>query len=132
LLTKQIRGIGLRLDPGHGVEHRDRAVEDAQRALDLDGEVDVPGRVDDVDGVAEPARGGRGGRNRDAAFLLLLHPVHGGGALMNLTDLVVDTGVKQDALGRRGFARVDMRHDPDVADLGEVYGGRGGHFSSFS
>jgi len=25
-----------------------------------------------------------------------------------------------------------MRHDPDVADLGEVYGGRGGHFSSFS
>jgi hypothetical protein len=21
-----------------------------------------------------------------------------------------------------------MRHDPDVADLGEVYGGRGGHF----
>jgi hypothetical protein len=51
---------------------------------------------------------------------------------MDLTDLVVDAGVKQDALGRRGFARVDMRHDPDVADLGEVYGGRGGHFSSFS
>ena len=33
--------LGLRLDAGDGVEHRDGAVEDAQRALDLDGEVDV-------------------------------------------------------------------------------------------
>ena len=41
--------LGLRLDAGDRVEHRDRAVEDAQAALDLDGEVDVAGRVDDVD-----------------------------------------------------------------------------------
>ena len=34
-------GLGLRLDAGDGVEQRDRAVEHAQRALDLDGEVDV-------------------------------------------------------------------------------------------
>ena len=34
-------GLGLRLDAGHGVEQRDRAVEDAEAALDLDGEVDV-------------------------------------------------------------------------------------------
>ena len=33
------------------VEHQDRAVEHAQRALDLDREVDVAGRVDDVDVV---------------------------------------------------------------------------------
>jgi hypothetical protein len=51
---------------------------------------------------------------------------------MDLTDLVVDAGVEQDAFGRSGFARVDMRHDPDVSDLGEVYGGHGGHDSSFS
>jgi hypothetical protein len=37
---------------------------------------------------------------------------------MNLTDFVVNTSVKKDALGGRGFARVDMSHDPDVADLG--------------
>jgi hypothetical protein len=42
-------GLGLRLDAGDAVEHGDRAVEHAQRALDLDGEVDVAGRVDDVD-----------------------------------------------------------------------------------
>ena len=33
------------------VEHEDRAVEHAQRALHLDGEVDVARRVDDVDVV---------------------------------------------------------------------------------
>ena len=41
--------LGLRLDAGDTVEHGDGAVEDAQRALDLDGEVDVAGGVDDVD-----------------------------------------------------------------------------------
>ena len=41
--------LGLRLDAGHAVEDDDRAVEHAQAALDLDGEVHVAGRVDDVD-----------------------------------------------------------------------------------
>jgi hypothetical protein len=35
-------GFRLRLDAGHGVEDRDRAVEHPQRALHLDGEVHVP------------------------------------------------------------------------------------------
>jgi hypothetical protein len=47
-------GLGLRLDAGDRVEQRDRAVEHAQRALDLDGEVDVARRVDDVDPVVRP------------------------------------------------------------------------------
>ncbi len=42
-------GFALRLDPFDGREHDDRAVEDPQRSLDLGGEVDVAGRVDDVD-----------------------------------------------------------------------------------
>ena len=65
MLTKQMRGhavlvglapdrLGLRLDAGDAVEHGDGAVEHAQRALDLDGEVDVAGRVDDVDAVVVP------------------------------------------------------------------------------
>ena len=71
LLTKHMRGhvvlvglaphrLGLRLDAGDRVEHRDRAVEHAQRPLDLDGEVDVAGRVDDVDPAVAPLAGGRG------------------------------------------------------------------------
>src|SRR4051794_2404815 len=110
-------GLGLRLDARDGVEERDRAVEHAQRALHLDGEVDVAGRVDDVDPVVAPLAGRRGGRDRDAALLLLLHPVHRGGALVDLTDLVGATGVVEDALGRRRLTGVDVRHDPDVAGL---------------
>ena len=46
-----------------------------------------PGGVDDVDAVALPEAGGGGGGDGDAALLLLRHPVHGGGAVMGLTDL---------------------------------------------
>ena len=110
-------GLRLRLHAGDGVEQRDRAVEHAQRALDLDGEVDVAGRVDDVDAVVLPLRGGGGGGDRDAALLLLLHPVHRGRALVDLADLVGAPGVVEDALGRRRLAGVDVRHDPDVAGV---------------
>jgi hypothetical protein len=41
---------------------------------------------------------------------------------VGVADLVVDAGVEQDALGRRGLAGVDVRHDADVADLVEVRG----------
>jgi hypothetical protein len=34
---------------------------------------------------------------------------------VHFTDLVVDAGVEQDALGRRGLAGVDVRRDTDVA-----------------
>ena len=108
-------GLRLRLDAGDGVEDGDRAVEDAQAALDLDREVDVAGRVDDVDPVAVPLAGGRGGGDRDAALLLLFHPVHDGGALVDLADFVGAAGVVEDALGRRRLTGVDVRHDPDVA-----------------
>ena len=120
-------GLGLRLDARDAVEHGDGAVEDAQRALDLDREVDVARGVDDVDGVVFPLTGRRGRRDGDAALLLLLHPVHRGRAVVDLTDLVVDAGVEQDPLGGRGLARVDMGHDPDVADLGQIECGLGRH-----
>jgi len=122
---------GLRLYTGNTVEHRDSAVEDAQRALDLGREVHVAGGVDDVDLVALPPAGRRGRRDGDAALLLLLHPVHGGRALVDLTDLVVDTGVEEDALSGGGLAGVDVRHDADVADLGQVGGDVDSHVVLF-
>src|SRR6185437_6124408 len=100
---------------GDGIEHRDRAVEHAHGTLDLDGEVDVAGRVDDVDAVILPEAGRRGGRDRDAAFLLLLHEIHGGGAVMHFTDLMALAGVVEDTLGRGRLAGVDMGGDADVA-----------------
>ncbi len=105
----------LRLHPMHGVEHRDRAVQHTQRALHLRREVDVAGRVDDVNANIAPHTGGRRGRNRDAAFLLLLHPVHRGRAFMDLSDAVRPSRVEKDALRRSGLAGVDVSHDADVS-----------------
>ena len=39
---------------------------------------------------------------------------------MGLTDLVVDAGVEEDALGGGGLTGIDVRHDADVADLLQV------------
>ncbi len=109
--------LRLRFDTGDCVEHRDGTVENAQTPLDLDREVDVAGRVDDVDLAVVPLRSRGGRRDRDAALLLLDHVVHDGRALVDLADLVGAAGVVEDALGRRGLARVDVGHDPDVAGL---------------
>ena len=49
-------GLGLRLDALVAVENDDSAVEHAQRTLDLDGEVDVAGGVDDVQALAVPRK----------------------------------------------------------------------------
>ena len=120
--------LGLGLDAGDRVEHGDGAVEHAERTLDLDGEVDVARRVDDVDAVIVPVGGGGRRRDGDAALLLLGHVVHDRRALVDLTDLVGLAGVEEDALRRRGLARVDVGHDPDVAvplewelSLGHLY-----------
>src|SRR5207253_8990168 len=126
--------LGLRLDAGNAVETGDRAVEHAQATLDLDGEVDVAGGVDDVDPVLGPITRGpeagrRRGRDRDPALLLLLHPVHGRGALMDLADLVGLAGIIEDALGRRRLAGVDVRHDADIAIAFERMAA--GHFHKF-
>ena len=114
-------GFRLRLDAADGAEHGDGAIEDAQRAFHLDREVDVARGIDDVDAVVAPIAGGRRRRDGDAAFLLLDHPVHGGGALMHLTDLIVDAGVVENALGRRRLTGIDVRHDADIASPFERY-----------
>ena len=109
-------GLGLRLHAGDGVEDGNRAVEHAQGALDLDRKVHVPGRIDNVDPMVAPLGRRRRRRDRDAALLLLRHPVHRRRALVHLAELVGAPGVVEDALGRRRLAGVDVRHDPDVAD----------------
>ena len=72
-------------------------------------------RVDDVDAMSTPVRRGRGGADRDAAFLLLRHVVHGCRALVYFAHLVDLARVEQDPLGRRGLAGIDVRHDADIA-----------------
>ena len=113
-------GLGLRLDALVAVEHADGAVEHAQRTLDLDGEVDVAWRVDDVQAAllavaARPEAGRRSRRDRDAALGFLIHEIHGRGAVVDFADLVGLAGVIEDPLGRRRLAGIDVSHDAEVA-----------------
>ena len=85
-------GLGLRLDAGDGVEDGNGTSRTRRQRL-TSAEVNVARGVDDLDDVVLPeARGGSGG-NGNAALLLLNHPVHGGGAIVDLTDLVGLAGV---------------------------------------
>ncbi len=118
-------GFRLGLDAGDAAEDGDGAIEDAEGTLDLGGEVDVAGGVDDVDAeflafvnlddalflARGPEAGGGGGGDGDAALAFLLHPVGDGGAFMHFAHLVNGAGVEEDALGKRGFAGVDMGGD---------------------
>ncbi len=108
-------GFGLRFNALVAVEHDDGAVEHAQRTFDFDREVDVAGRVDDVQALLLPERRRRRRRNGDAALLLLFHPVHGGRAIVDFADLVALAAVEQNALSRRRLTRIDVSHDAEVA-----------------
>ena len=107
-------GFRLRLDSMHSIEHGAGAVEHAQRAFHLGGEVHVAGGVDDVDANVFPEAGrGRGG-DSDAAFLLLRHPVHRRRAFMDLTNAVRASCIEQDALRGGGLTGIDVGHDADI------------------
>ena len=115
-------GLRLRLYAALCAEYGHRTIKDTQGALNLNGEVHVARGVDDVDTMFRvlltgtgPVAGGRRGGDGDTTLLLLRHPVHGGGAVMGVADLVVYTGVIQNTLGSRGLAGIDVRHDADIS-----------------
>jgi hypothetical protein len=91
------------------------SVKHSQRALDLNGKVNVTRGVDDVDTVIAPKTGGSSRGDGDTTLLLLLHPVHGCGTLMGLTYFVVNTGVEQNTLGSSGLTGIDVSHDTNVS-----------------
>src|SRR3984893_16918991 len=75
----------------------------------------MPGSVDDVQSLLAPECGRRGRRNGDSALLLLLHPVHGGGALMDLAHLVAFSRVVEDTLRSCSLPGIDVGHDAEIA-----------------
>ena len=108
-------GLGLGLDAAGAAKDADAAVQDLEGAIDLDGEVDVTGGVDDVQPTALPLAGGGGGLDGDAALGLLLHEVHGGLAVMHLTQAVNLAGELENTLGSRRLSRVHVGEDTDVS-----------------
>ena len=114
--------FGLWLNSALSAKNGDGAVENTERTLDFYGEVNVTGGVDDVDTVlgvlvllTAPEAGRSSGGNGYTALLLLLHPVHRSGTLVNLTELVSTSGVEKNTLGSGGFSGIDVSHDADIS-----------------
>ncbi len=80
----------------------------------------MPRGVDDVNRMTSPVHRGCRGRDGDAPFPLLVHPVHLGRALVNLAHAVDPPGVVEDALGERGLAGINVGDHTDVADPANV------------
>ena len=70
-----------------------------------------------IDDAALPLAGGHRRGDGDAPFLLLGHPVHDRGAVVDFAHLVGAAGVIEDALREGGLPRVDVGNDADIADL---------------
>ena len=124
----------LRFHALASIEHDDSAVQHAQTSFHFRGKVHVSRRVDEVDGCVDlfaiderclPVRLRRGGRDGDAAFALLFHPVHGGRSFVHLADLVDASAVEEDAFRRRRFTGVDMGNDAYISNILEIHDGNG-------
>ena len=114
-------GVGQRLglDALRGVDDEQRALARGQRARDLVGEVDVPGRVDEVQlvglAVARGVEDAHGlGLDRDPALALEVHRVQDLGPHRARVD---GLGHLQDAIGQRRLPMVDVGDDREVADV---------------
>ncbi len=115
-------GFRLRLHAAHRVVDHHCPVQHPHGSLHFNGEIDVPGGVNNIDVVRlitaihpgpEAAYRRRGDGN--APLLLLRHPVGDRRAIVDLPQLVAHPGVKQDALGGGGFTGINMCRDADVA-----------------
>ena len=112
-------GDGLRLDPLGGVDDEQRALAGGERARDLVGEVDVAGRVDQMQVVGLAVAGAvldphRLRLDRDPALALEVHRVEHLGAHLALVDR---PGQLEDAIGQGRFPMVDVGDDREVADV---------------
>jgi len=115
----------LRLDAGDAVKDCNRAIENTQRTFNLNGEVDVARRIDDINTMIAPVGRRRGRGDRDAALLLLLHPIHGGVAVVDLAHFIGLTGIVEDAFSRRRLAGINVSHDANITIT--IKGSSAGH-----
>ncbi len=107
--------LRLRLHAARATENADTAVKNLERTVDFDREVHVSRRVDDVEAMLVPLAAGRGGLDRNAALLLLVHEVGRRFAVVDFARTMNFPRELQDALGRGRLARVDVGKYADVS-----------------
>ena len=109
----------LRLDALRGVDDEQSAFARLQAARHLVGEVDVAGRVDQVELVALPGDAHGLRLDRDSTLALEIHRIEQLVAHLARGDRL---GELEDAIGERRLAVVDVRDDREVADVFLVHG----------
>ena len=111
--------LRLRLHASYRTESSHCTIEYSQRALDLYGEVYVSRGVDKIDFIllsfVFPTRSSSSRGDSDTAFLLLFHPVHCSGTVVNFTYFMRKTRIKQYTFGCRSFTGIDVSHNTDVS-----------------
>ena len=119
-------GERLGLDALRRVDDEDRPLARLEAVAHLVGEVDVPGRVDEVEPVGQPVVGGvleaDGARlDRDALLALEVHRIEDLARHLARVDGVRDL---EQAVGQRRLAVIDVRDDREVAQaiLGDGHG----------
>jgi len=110
----------LWLDPPHGTENGNNAIEHPQGSFHLNRKIDMPRGIDQMNLVIPPMASGDGRGNGNAAFLFLLHPIHYRRAIVDFTNLVGPTGIVKYPLTHGSLASVDMSNDSDVAYFPEL------------
>jgi hypothetical protein len=122
-------GKRLRFDALAGVHHQQGTLARRQRPRDFVGEVDMAGRVHQVEDVILAVLGAVGEADRlrldgDAALAL---DVHGIEHLLLARHFAVGQapGHLDQAVGQRRFAMVDMGDDGEIADVGNGDGRHG-------
>ena len=108
-------GVGqcLGLDALGGIDQQEGPLAGGQAAGDLVAEIDMPGRVDELQGVVLPGKPDVLGLDRDAPFPLQLHGVE---VLLTHQTRVDRTRQLEDAVGQRRLAVVDVGHDGEGAE----------------
>ena len=119
--------LRLRLNSTLCTEDTNCSVQYTQGTLNLYSEVYVAWCVDDVDTMLQraclrlgmifqsPMASGSCRCNCDTSLLLLLHPVHGSGTFVSITNFIIDTGIVKNTLGQCSFTSIDVSHDTDIS-----------------
>ena len=113
--------LGLRLNPADSAQDQHRAIDHPNGSHHLGAEIDVTGRVDQVDAVIAPVArcGGRG--DGDPTFALLRQIVELGIPIIDAARTMNAAGVVENRLGRGRFAGIDVRKDPNDAHAIEIF-----------
>ncbi len=116
-------GDGLRLDALGGIDHQHGSFTGIQRPGHLVGEVDVPGRIDEVEGIFLPIFGAIPHANRmafngDATLPLQIHAIEN--LFLQLT-LAQGAGDLQQAIRQRTLAMIDVCNNAKIAYVLSIF-----------